>query len=127
MFGCQLASRSSNRELAERFVEALEGRSEASVARFLAPEAEVYLQGAPVSISARRFVEYLDQLKRNHQSFRAASRVFMTRTGAGWLVDVRYLDEGDTIRAPPSRPSEGSLWMETRIEHGSIVGAWVLF
>jgi hypothetical protein len=127
VFGCRLGLRSSNRELAERFVEALEGRSEASVATFLAPEVRVFLQGTSDSISAHRFVEYLDQRKRNHQAFRASSRVFMTQAGAGWLADFRYLDHGDAIGPPPSRPSEGSLWMETSIEHGSIARVWVLF
>jgi hypothetical protein len=117
---------SPKRSVAERFANVLEASSPSAVAEYLTPQAEVFLQGAPSSMSAARFETYIDQLKRGHQAFHTASPIFLTETGAGWLTDIRYL-RNSVSDQPLADPPQRSLWMEITIQDGLISRVWIHF
>ena len=116
----------SSRAVAERFAHALDARPDARLDEYLAPEAQVFLQGAPTALSPSGFRAYLDQLRRSQHAFHAASRVYLTPDGAGWLLDIKNLSE-TAIVTPPGIESPPQLWMQARIGKGRIARVWVHF
>jgi hypothetical protein len=57
--GCQLLPANPSRVVAERFVQALRGDADARVNAYLAPDADVFLQGAQTPISPGALLESL--------------------------------------------------------------------
>jgi hypothetical protein len=124
--GCQLVPQNPTRSVAERFVRVLESPAPSTLAQYLTPDAEVFLQGAQSSMSAPLFDQYVDRLKRGYQAFHIASPIFLTATGAGWLTDIRYLRNPVSDQALAD-PPERSLWMEIAIRDGLISRVWMHF
>jgi hypothetical protein len=118
--GCQVANPS--RVVAERFVQALRSEGDAHIEAYLNADAEVFLQGAPTPMSGARFHEYVDVLRRGRQEFEPASRVFVTATGAGWLLSI-----GPTADAAPAAAIPAQLWMQTTIQDERITRLWIHF
>jgi len=124
--GCQLLPGNPSRVVAERFVQALRGEADTKVDAYLAADAEVFLQGAQTPISPARFQEYIDVLRRGRQEFEAASRVFVTPTGAGWLLRIGPTTDNPSVNPPgPAIPAQ--LWMETLIREDRITRVWLHF
>jgi len=124
--GFQLLPESQPRVVGERFVQALWGQSDARAEAYLAPDAQVFLQGASSSLSRAQFQAYLEQLKRNRQAFRAASPVYSTDTGAAWLLEIEYLADA-AIANPSGTGLPPQLWMQARIEGNQITRVWIHF
>jgi hypothetical protein len=118
--GCQVANPS--RVVAERFLQALRGNGDAHIEAYLNPDAEVFLQGAPMPMSRARFQEYVDVLRRGRQEFEPASRVFVTATGAGWLLSI-----GPTADGAPAAAIPAQLWMQATIRDERITRLWIHF
>jgi hypothetical protein len=90
--------------------------------RFLATDAQVFLQGATSEMTRDQFQEYLDLLKRGHRGIRAISRVFVTDHGAGWLITINYVEALEN----PAPPTAG-LWMEAQSQGDQITKLWIHF
>jgi hypothetical protein len=116
----------SSRTVAERFAHALDEPTNARLEDYLAPDAQVFLQGAPTGLSPVGFRTYLDQLRRSRHAFRAASSVYLTRDGAGWLLEVKNLSQTAIVNEPGIE-SPPQLWMQGRIGDGRITRLWVHF
>jgi hypothetical protein len=116
----------SSRAVAQRFAQALDGQTAARLEEYLAPEAQVFLQGAPTPLSPSGFRASMDQLRRSHHAFHAASPVYLTPDGAGWLLGIKNLSE-TAMLTPPGIESPPQLWMQARIGSGRITRLWVHF
>ena len=116
----------SSRAVAEHFAHALDQPRDARLDEYLAPEAQVFPQGAPTALSPSGFRAYLDQLRRSHHALHAASPVYLTPDGAGWLLDIKNLSE-TALLTPPGIESPPQLWMQARIGDGRITRLWVHF
>jgi hypothetical protein len=114
----------SSRVLAERFARALDGQSDARPDDQLAPDAQVFVQGATTALSPPEFRAYLDQLKRSRHAFHAASPVYLTQDGAGWLLEIKNLSETAIVH-PPGIESPPQLWMQARIGENRITRLWI--
>src|SRR5262249_20102927 len=126
LIGYQSVLPNPRRSVAERFAAVLEASSSSTVAQYLTPDAEVFLQGAQSGMPAALFDQYVDRLKRGYRVFRIASPVYLTETGAGWLTDIRYL-RNPVADQPLADPSQHSLWMEIAIHDGLITRVWIHF
>ncbi len=116
----------NSRHVGEEFVRALQAESDAEADTYLSADSEVYLQGASSPMSREQFQDYLNVLKRGKQTFRAASRVLVTDTGAGWMLDVKRLT--DTVSVDQSgAQNPATLWMQARIEDNKITRLWIHF
>lgn len=124
--GCQTLPANQSRVVAQRFVQALRGDADARVDASLASDADVFLQGAQTSISPVRFQEYLDVLRSGRQEYQTASRVFVTTTGAGWLLTIGPTADSALVN-PPGPPLPAQLWMETTIRDDRITRVWIHF
>jgi hypothetical protein len=117
------------RAVAEGFVKALEGGFDPPVDGYIASDGEIFLHGAQNPMSPPQFRGYIDQLKRSKEVFQAVSPVYLTDGGAGWLVEIAYLDSPGSVNprnAGPASPSS-RLWMQARIENGRISRVWMHF
>jgi hypothetical protein len=121
-----LPPRTGSRALGGRFVRALDGESDDRPEAFLSADAQVFLQGAAVGMSRGHFQQYLDGLRRRRQVFHAASPVYVTASGAGWLLDIKYAPEVQIVN-PPGSELPPQLWMEARIADESITRLWIHF
>jgi hypothetical protein len=115
-----------SRELAEGFAHALDGQADMRLDDYLAPDAEVFVQGATTALSPPQFRHYLDQLKRSRHAFHASSPVYLTEDGAGWLLELKNLSE-TAIANPPGIESPAQLWMQARIGERHITRLWIHF
>jgi hypothetical protein len=123
--GCGVVQHSNPREVGEKFAETLEGRSSVPVEAYLTPDADVYLQGG-LHLSRQAFLDHLARMTAGYDFFHRMSRVYATREGAGWLLDiVRAADAATAYTTKVSAPP--SFWMEARIDSGHITRLWVHF
>jgi hypothetical protein len=123
--GCGLAPHNSAREVGESFANALEGRSGLPMETYLAPDADVYLQGG-LHLSRQAFRDHLNTMTAGYDFFHRMSRVFATRSGAGWLVDIiRAADATTAYSTQVNEPPP--YWMEATIVSGRITRLWVHF
>jgi len=116
--GCQSRPNYSARQVGERFAHALETAFDAPIETYLTPDAQVFLQGSN-PIPAATFGAYLERMQKGHQFYVRTSRVYVTRTGAGWFADIKR--QNDTT------PSAQALWMEVTIQDGRMSRVWVHF
>ena len=114
------------RAFAERFANGLDGPPETPLDAYLAPDAQVFLQGATTALSPQQFHVYLDNLRRSRHAFHAATPVYLTQDGAGWLLDIKNLSETALVN-PPGIESPPQLWMQARIDQGRITRLWIHF
>jgi hypothetical protein len=114
------------RGLAERFARALDGEADGRLADYLAPDAQVFLQGAQTALSPPQFRDYMSQLTRSHRALHAASPVYLSEGGAGWLLEIKDLSDAAKF-APPGIDRSAQLWMQVSLGDDRITRVWVHF
>jgi DNA-binding NarL/FixJ family response regulator len=119
-----LVPRNDAKALGERFVLALHGTSDVRAETYFASDAQVFLPGASLALSPPQFQEYLERLNCNRQAFHALSPVYMTDSGAGWLVEYQC---DSPIVNMPGVELPPQLWMEARIADNTITRLWIHF
>jgi hypothetical protein len=124
--GCQLVPTNPSRRLTEHFIQALQGDSDVRLESYLAPDAEIWLQGASVPLSGAGFQEYVEVMHRGRRRFHAASRIFLTTGGAGWLLSITRTEDEAAVD-PPGPAMPPVLWMAAAIHDQQITRVWIHF
>jgi hypothetical protein len=124
--GCGLVQGSSAREVGARFADALEGSSETPLEAYLAPDADVYLQGG-LHLSRQAFLDHHENMRGGYAFFHRMSPVYVTRGGAGWLLDTIHASDAETAASSTRSPRQATLWLEATIVSGQVTRLWVHF
>jgi hypothetical protein len=124
--GCGLAPGGSARDVGTRFSDSIDGRSTVPTADLLAPDADVYLQGG-LRLSRQAFLDHLDHMRGGYQFFHRMSRVYATRGGAAWLLDIVHASDAETAASQLRSEQQATLWLEATIVSGKISRLWIHF
>jgi hypothetical protein len=124
--GCSLVQGGSAREVGARFSDSLEGRSILPIEDFLAPDADVYLQGG-LHLSRQAFLDHLATMRGGYAFFHRMSRVYATRGGAAWLLDIVHAADAETAASQIRAERQATLWLEATIVSGHISRLWIHF
>ncbi len=95
------------------------------LADVFAPDAEIWLVGAPTKISAADFQAYVERLKQSGTAFVPTSGQLRTAAGVGWFLRIDH-------RVEQASQSTGTgdaswLWVEAVPAQGKITRLWFLF
>jgi hypothetical protein len=121
--GAQLLPRNRSRQLAEEFIQALQGQASGGVSAYLTPDANVFLQGSAVALNAADFNRYVDQQRQQSRTLRARGPVYLKDGGAGWLLELGP----SAIERTNADPAAAELWMEVRFRDDRISRVWIHF
>ena len=124
--GCGLVQGGSEREVGERFSETLEGRSAVPIEDYLAPDADIFLQGG-LHLSRQAFHDHLDNMRGGYAFWHRMSPVYATRSGAGWLLDIIHAADPDTAAGSVRSAQQATMWIEVTIDSGHIKRLWIVF
>jgi hypothetical protein len=110
------------RQLAQRFVGAMQPDSSVPATTYLAPDAAVFLEGASTAASPAQFQTYIDQLKRGKRAFTPVSPLYLNESGAGWLTQIKYFGDDQNLEI-----ADSPLWMDVIIAGDQVTELWVNF
>jgi hypothetical protein len=115
------------RAIGQQLVEYLAGHPTSTLEELFTPASDIFVQGAPISMSRERFKDYVAVLSTGRQRYRPVSRVYQTQLGAGWLVELAPAEGSRGAEAPAAAQAAHPLWVEVTVQDQQISRLWMHF
>jgi len=114
----------SRRQLGERLSVSLDTHSDIPADPYLAPDAELFLQGAATALTTPAFHDYLARMKAQGQGFHRVSKVYVTPRGFGWLSTI---ERTSSRQQGDPQSFTAALWLEGAVQNDRITRLWLHF